>query len=131
MVSGSTNVEQVERMLADEKNVQVFCPIGDWFLLTMECGASSGKELNVESAVMERVTAWQHVQLQSGLTQLEALVHSGRTHEGEYGLCESAFVFGDDRAPNGQLWRDVYEAGESTKPGRYLIKDLSVFICTN
>lgn len=132
----STNVDFVEGLLDGgnddgnddgKKVLRALVPAGDWFIVSLECGEQRFKgDLNVQRAYMERVIAWEHAELSNGVTTIEAFGHGGliveiNTEEGE------AYVSGDDRAPNGQLWRDVFDASESWTPGHYEIKDLSVF----
>lgn len=105
-------------------------PVGDWYLVTMQCGQyDQPATMNVEVAWMCRVICWHHVKSERELRApyMKAVCESGLAIYPKEYVVEYAYVSGDDRAPNGQLWREIYARCKSWKPGQYEINDLSVF----
>ena len=121
----------VSKTKASEREVLHFvsAPIGDWFHITTE-SEFQGAKCIVTKAWIERVVVWHHKQTGTTDPYIQGIGSNGLALVDEENGWEGAYVRGDDRAPNGKLWHDVYHASKSQIPGIYHIEDLSVFDST-
>lgn len=89
---------------------QIIAPTGDWYQIMEE--HMSGKENN---CVMSRIVAWAIVTGDDIVDHVEGITSMG------YGHVEDRFdhwyVCGDDVAPNGKTWRDIFNKTPSFNCG--------------
>jgi hypothetical protein len=94
---------------------QIEAPSGDWFTIQIE--HRRGRE---ERCVMSRVAVWAVVTAEAADDRVEGMNAIGSGHVEE--RSDYFYVHGDDLAPNGLTWRDLFN---ETPAFNWGLKDIS------